>query len=62
MSEKLRSLYNTLCQISTKGDSTLIMSDCLKFLSHLIEENKKSEKATEELKMRIKELENESAK
>lgn len=34
--QDLRSLLNTLYQIETKGQSTIIMGDCLKFLDQLI--------------------------
>lgn len=33
MSEELQKLYNTLLAVETKGDSTLVMADCLKFVS-----------------------------
>lgn len=34
--QDLRSLFNTLCQVETKGQSTIVMGDCLKFLDQLI--------------------------
>lgn len=37
--EKLIGVYNTLCQIETKGQSTLMMAGCLQVLRELIEEN-----------------------
>ena len=36
MKQDLRSLFNTLCQVETKGQSTIVMGDCLKFLEQLI--------------------------
>ena len=38
MIEKLTALYNTLAQVETKGDSTVIMGDCLKYLKQMIAE------------------------
>ena len=35
MSEELQKLYNTLLTIETKGESTIIMADCLRFLDQL---------------------------
>ena len=43
MEEKLTMLYNTLCQIETKGANTRIMADCLAYLEKLIQENQISE-------------------
>lgn len=50
MTEKLKALFNTLCQIETKGDNTMIMGDCLKFTRELIKECAEYEKKYEELK------------
>ena len=36
MSEELTKLYNTMTLIETKGESTKIMGDCLRFLEDLI--------------------------
>ena len=36
MVEKLTPLYNTLAQIETKGESTILMGDCLKYLKKII--------------------------
>lgn len=50
MKEKLLQLYNTLGLIETKGNNTLIMADCLKFLEQCINEcneNEDVEQATE---------------
>jgi hypothetical protein len=41
MTEKLRKLYNTMCLIETKGESTKIMTDCLRYVEQLISENNK---------------------
>ena len=40
MEIKLAKLHNTLCLISTKGDDTKIMADCLKFVEQTISELK----------------------
>ena len=40
MEIKLAKLYNTLCLISTKGDETKLMADCLKFVEQTILELK----------------------
>ena len=40
MEIKLAKLHNTLCLISTKGDDTKIMADCLKFVEQTILELK----------------------
>jgi hypothetical protein len=47
MKEKLTQLYNTLCLVETKGNSTLIMADCIKFVEHCINECEEPETATE---------------
>ena len=36
MENELKKLYNTLLLIETKGESTKIMADCLKFTDQLI--------------------------
>lgn len=49
MEIKLRKLYNTLLLVETKGDSTKIMGECLKFVEQLISEAHTTEiKAAEE--------------
>ena len=45
MSEELQKLYNTLLAVETKGDSTLVMADCLKFVNRLILKCKEKEKS-----------------
>ena len=45
MSEELQKLYNTLLVVETKGDSTLVMADCLKCVSQLILKCKEKEKS-----------------
>ena len=35
---QLNRIYNTLGMISTKGEDTLVMADCLRALSALIQE------------------------
>lgn len=44
MEEKLKRLYNTLLTIETKGESTKIMADCLRYTEQMIieEQNKQS--------------------
>lgn len=45
MKEELINLLNTLTQIETKGQSTILMGDCLRYLEQLIskcEEEKES--------------------
>lgn len=48
MKEKLSILYNTLAQVETKGESTLIMADCFRFLGECINECEEAESITEE--------------
>lgn len=48
MNEKLTKLFNTLCEIETKGRDTIIMSDYLKYLEQLI--NEYSDAETQETK------------
>lgn len=36
MKQDLKRLFNTLCQIETRGQNTIIMGDCLRFLEQLI--------------------------
>lgn len=41
--DKLMQIYNALSSISTKGDDTIIMADCLRaFQSVIIEMNKEA--------------------
>ena len=49
--QDLRSLLNTLYQIETKGQSTIIMGDCLRFLEQLINKtpDEKSDEETEQI-------------
>ena len=44
-SEELQKLYNTLLAVETKGDSILVIADCLKFVSQLILKCKEKEKS-----------------
>lgn len=37
MKEELTKLRNTLYEVETKGQSTVVMSECLKYLNALIE-------------------------
>ena len=50
MEIKLAKLHNTLCLISTKGDDTKIMADCLKFVEQTILELKAEANKPEENK------------
>lgn len=36
MKDKLTAIFNTLKMVETKGDSTLIMADCLRELAQII--------------------------
>lgn len=38
MKDKLIQLRNTMAMIETRGESTMIMADCLKFLEQCIRE------------------------
>lgn len=40
MKEKLINLYNTMILVETKGENTLIMADCIKFVRQCIGELK----------------------
>lgn len=48
MVNELRKLYNTLLLIETKGESTKIMAECIKFLEQLITEEAKKSSAPAE--------------
>lgn len=47
MIEKLTKLYNTLAAIETKGESTKLMSNCLRYVEQLVNEEREKENATE---------------
>lgn len=36
MKDRLTAIFNTLKQVETKGDSTLMMADCLRELANVI--------------------------
>lgn len=38
MPEKLKALYNTMSTIETKGQSTITMAECLKYVENLYKE------------------------
>lgn len=59
MEAKLRALYNTLCGIETKGNNTILMSDCLRFIPECIKEATEKNKEIEDLKKKIASLEKE---
>ena len=48
MENNLRKLYNTILLIETKGESTKIMADCIKFLEQLIAEEAQKSAASAE--------------
>lgn len=43
MKDDLTKLFNTMCQIETKGQSTIIMGDCLRYLEQLINKSESAE-------------------
>ena len=47
---KLKTLHNTLCLVETKGNNTVIMGDCLRFLSECIQEIEQTPTEPEEIK------------
>ena len=51
MKEKLINLYNAMLLIETKGDSTILMSDCLKLLRQCILETDKSDNKSDNVKV-----------
>ena len=48
MGENLKKLYNTLLLIETKGESTKIMAECLRFAEGMINESEREKTATKE--------------
>lgn len=48
MKENLQKLYNTLVLVETKGESTKIMADCLRFTEKMIREADEAAKKEEE--------------
>lgn len=44
MSDDLIKLYNTLKLVETRGDSTVTMADCLRFLEQLIKRSKEKKR------------------
>lgn len=59
MGNKLRSLFNTLCGVETKGDSTIIMGNCLSFIKQCVKEADEKDAEIEQLKSKIASLEKE---
>lgn len=47
MNNNLIHIYNTLMRISTKGEDTVAMAQCLISLKQIIEDNHKEEKPNE---------------
>ena len=47
MKAELTNLFNTLCQIETKGQNTIIMGDCLRYLEQLINKSTEINKPVE---------------
>lgn len=54
--EQFAKLANTLCQIETKGNNTLIMADCIKFIHQCMNECEEAEKKNAEKDTLIAEL------
>lgn len=50
MVDNLAKLHNTLLMIETKGESTKIMAECLRFLEQMIVEEKKQVNSKEPVK------------
>ena len=50
MVEKLSKLHNTLSLITTSGNNTKLMGDCLHFLEAMISEEIRKEESKEESK------------
>lgn len=44
MKEKLQTLYNTLLLIETKGESTKIMADCIRYVEKMIHQTDEAQK------------------
>lgn len=47
MKEKLINLHHALATIETKGQNTVTMADCLKFIQHLVDEIELEESTVE---------------
>lgn len=50
MEDDLMKLYNTLRLIETKGESTKLMGDCLKFTEQLIKQAQEKKNAKAEIR------------
>jgi hypothetical protein len=48
MKEKLTRLQNALCTINTKGQDTITMADCLKFISQMMNETEEGKESKDE--------------
>lgn len=48
MEQNLQKLYNTLLLIETRGESTKIMGECLKFTEQMINEAREANKESKE--------------
>lgn len=48
MKDKLIQLFNTMKQIEVKGENTLFMADCLRFVDQLIRECPETEQPAAE--------------
>lgn len=55
MGVELRSLYNAMTKIETKGESTKTMCDCLRFLEQLIAKSEAEKNAAEDKESENKE-------
>ena len=56
MGNKLKSLFNALCDIETKGQNTITMCDSLRFIQQLIKEADAKDAEIEKLKAEIASL------
>ena len=48
MKDKLTALFNTMKQIETKGDSTVIMADCLREIVSIINSIPEGQEASDD--------------
>lgn len=47
MKEELMAIFNTMKMIETRGESTLMMADCLRELARILNESDKESEAKE---------------
>lgn len=53
MKDQLTRIFNALKQVETKGDSTVIMADCLRAMATAIQEIEREESKNEDIKQTI---------